>query len=257
MIAAAVELPSCSLNPFNAAPVRPTARADAPANASASATTTAFAACPQHFPRHVPAVAWPGRQRALCFDSFATLYSGESKTPVYSVERLTAARMVAAKTVPRIDHFYPEARLPSADRAQLADYLRSGYDRGHMAPAGDMPTPDAKAQSFSLANMVPQAPKLNERDWSQIEGATRQYAARAPGDVFVFTGPAFSKQPQTIGAGRVWVPSYTWKVVYSSGDSRAWAYWMDNTNDRHSLQPISYQEFVRRSGLALLADPAM
>lgn len=193
-VAAAVQAPGCSLQPYQVPATRPgtatTTRTPAPsqstpATPSQSPATSAvagdFARCAQHFPGHAPAVAWPGRQRALCFDSFAVLHSGESKTPVYTVERLTRAGVEAAKAIKRTDRFYPEARLPSADRAQLADYAGSGYDRGHMAPAGDMPTDAAKAQSFSLANMVPQAPELNQRAWSQIEQATRKYAARAPG----------------------------------------------------------------------------
>lgn len=200
----------------------------------------------------MPTVAWPGRQRALCFDGFATLYSGESKTPLYAVQRLTRASVEAARGIQRVDRFYPEARLPVADRSQLADYAGSGYDRGHLSPAGDMPSVNAKAQSFSLANMVPQAPQLNQGAWNQIEQATRKYALRADAAVYVFTGPSFDRQPPTIGPGRVWVPSHTWKVVYSSADGRAWAYWMTNRAGQHSLQPISYREFEQRSGLALL-----
>ena len=211
-----------------------------------------FSACPQFFPGYVPVVARPGKQRALCFDSYAVLYSGESKTPVYTVEKLTAASVNAAKSIKRVDKFYPEARLPFADRAQLADYAGSGYDRGHMAPAGDMPTDAAKAQSFSLANMVPQASQLNQHDWSQIEQATRKYAARAGGEVFVFTGPVFGSAPATVGPGKVWVPSHTWKLVYSRAEDRSWAYYMENVNGVHSLKPIAYAEFVRISGLALL-----
>jgi len=268
-VAAAVQAPGCSLQPYQAPATRPgvatTTRPPAPSQTSPSAqaqppATSAvagdFARCAEHFPGRPPAVTWPGRQRALCFDSFAVLHSGESKTAVYTVERLTRTSVDAAKSIKRTDRFYPEARLPSADRAQLADYVGSGYDRGHMAPAGDMPTDAAKAQSFSLANMVPQAPELNQRAWSQIEQATRKYAARAPGDVFVFTGPAFDQRPRTIGPGRVWVPSHTWKVVYSRADGRTWAYWATNDAGRHDLQPISYQEFRQRSGLELLAQSA-
>ncbi|MGJ7579775.1 DNA/RNA non-specific endonuclease [Variovorax sp. RHLX14] len=74
--------------------------------------------------------------------------------------------------------------------------------------------------------------------WIQIEQATRKYAARTPGDVYVFTGPTFYQRPSTIGAGGVWVPSHTWKVVYSRREGRAWAYWMTNTAGSHSLEPI-------------------
>jgi endonuclease G len=192
----------------------------------------------------------------LCFESYAVLHSGESKTPVYTVERLTRASVQAATGIERKDRFYPEARLPSADRAQLDDYKGSGYDKGHMAAAGDMPTDAAKAQSFSLANMVPQFPKLNQQAWNQIEGATRKYALRAPGDVYVFTGPFFSKKRETIGPGQVWVPSHMWKLVYTPADKRAWAYWMTNDGAKQSLKPISYADLVKYSGLRLLPDGA-
>ena len=272
-VVGALQVPGCSVRPFDASPRNPTVASSAspsshashsspsgsipsvrpgqaPANSGGAAAD--FSACSQFFPGHVPVVARPGKQRALCFDSFAVLYSGESKTPVYTVERLTAAGVNAARSIKRVDKFYPEARLPFADRAQLADYVGSGYDRGHMAPAGDMPTDASKAQSFSLANMVPQASQLNQHDWSQIEQATRKYAARAGGDVYVFTGPIFSASPATVGAGKVWVPSHTWKLVYSRAEERSWAYFMENVNGVHSLKPISYNELVRVSGLSLL-----
>lgn len=250
-VVAAVQMPGCSVTPVDG-PVSARSGRSAPAQRADSA----FAECRRHFPGYVPTVVWPGQQRALCFDGFAALHSGESKTPVYTVERLNRASAEASKRIQRTDRFYPEARLPVADRAQLADYAGSGYDRGHMAPAGDMSTEAAKAQSFSLANMVPQAPQLNQKAWNQIEQATRKYAARSSGDVYVFTGPTFDQRPPTIGIGKVWVPSHTWKVVYSSSDGRAWAYWMANNAGTHSLQPISYQEFEQRTGLEILPHVA-
>jgi endonuclease G len=144
--------------------------------------------------------------RALCYDSFAILHSGESKTPVFVAERLNQAS-VADADEKRTNRFFADARLRSAERATLEDYKNSGYDRGHMAPAGDMPTAQAMAQSFSLANMVPQGPEHNRGVWAKsVEMATRSYVKRAAGDVYVITGPVYVPsiaQSPGIGPGQV------------------------------------------------------
>ena len=123
----------------------------------------------------------------------------------------------------------------------------------HMAPAGDMPTSEAMAQSFSLANMVPQAPDNNRGVWSRrVETATRHYVERAQGDVFVFSGPAFQGQVTTIEPGRVWVPTHLFKLVYDQNAQRAWAFWVENKDEATVSQPISYRELVNRLGFELL-----
>jgi endonuclease G len=214
-----------------------------------------FRACPQFFaagtaPR-VPKVH-QFAPRALCYDSFAVLHSGVSKTPVFVAERLNRAHLNDAKDEKRTNRFFPDARLPSAERARLEDYKHSGYDRGHMAPAANMPTARSMAQSFSLANMVPQAPVNNQRSWAGIEKATRQYVMRAKGDVYVVTGPVFDTRPRTIGPGKVWVPKYLYKLVYDESAGRAWAHWIENTDTARAGPPISYEELVRRTGIEFI-----
>ena len=139
------------------------ARVPAPSGPPRSASTgEAFAACPQFFAGGQPPMVKPQpSQRALCYDAFAILHSGESKTAVYVAQKLNRAAIADAGEK-RTDKFFADARLRAAERAQLEDYRGSGYDRGHLAPAGQMPTPAAMAQSFSLANMVPQAPQHNQ-----------------------------------------------------------------------------------------------
>ncbi len=215
-----------------------------------------FAACPQFFPNaKPPVVAARPALRALCYDAFAILHSGESKTPVFVAEMLNRAA-VADANEKRTNRFFADARLRSAERATLEDYKNSGYDRGHMAPAGDMPTPQAMAQSFSLANMVPQAPEHNRGVWAKsVEMATRSYAKRAAGDVYVITGPVYVPsiaQSAGIGPGQVRVPKYLFKLVYDQSRNRAWAYWHENTDATRASKPISYGELVKRTGTEFL-----
>ncbi|NYT86834.1 DNA/RNA non-specific endonuclease [Pollutimonas harenae] len=214
---------------------------------------TNFAQCRQFFPNGRPPIVPAGRAlRELCFSSFAILHSGETKTPVFVVQRLNRRMLLQGKGIERTDRFYPEARLPSAERAELDDYRGSGYARGHMAPAGDMHTSDAMAQSFSLANMVPQDQRQNSGPWSTIEQDTRKYILRARGDVYVFTGPVYTARSEAVGAGRVAVPTYLYKVVYDATTGRSWVHWQANSPAAKVGPPISYEEFVRRTGKNLL-----
>ncbi len=223
---------------------------------TASHAAEDFSACPQFFANaKSPVVALRATNRALCYDAFAILHSGESKTAVFVAQKLNRAS-VADADEKRKDRFFPDARLRSAERAELADYKHSGWSRGHMAPAGDMPTAQAMAQSFSLANMVPQAAKHNGGAWAKsVEMATRKYAARATGDVYVITGPVFApsiSQSASIGPGKVHVPTYLYKLVYDQDKNRAWAHWHLNDDATRGSKPISYAELVKRTRIEFL-----
>ncbi|MGI4793575.1 MAG: DNA/RNA non-specific endonuclease [Janthinobacterium lividum] len=110
--------------------------------------------------------------------------------------------------------FHPDDRLPQVDGAQLEDYRKSGYNRGHMTPSGDMPGEQAQQQSFSLANMVPQTAELNRGIWARIESAVRKLTEQES-ELYLVTGPAFrGDQIKSIGPNGVLVPTSTWKAVY-------------------------------------------
>lgn len=218
--------------------------------------TSDFSACPQFFASGKPPLVAPRpTHRALCYDAFAILHSGESKTAVYVAQKLNRA-LVADADEKRTDKFFADARLRAAERSTLEDYRGSGYDRGHLAPAGQMPTAQAMAQSFSLANMVPQAPQHNQGTWRvSVEDATKKYAGRASGDVYVITGPVFEPsiaQSKSIGPGQVRIPKYLFKLVYDEQENRAWAHWHINDNATRASRPISYEELVKRTGIEFL-----
>jgi endonuclease G, mitochondrial len=219
--------------------------------------TSDFSPCRQFFANGQPPVL-PSQAmapRALCYSSFAVLHSGKSHTPLYVAQRLNKEQL--ATKVERGTRFFADARLPRSERAELDDYKNSGFDRGHMAPAGDMANEEAMAQSFSLANMVPQSAINNRKQWASIEKATRKYVMRAGGDVFVITGPVFGAAPQTIGANKVWVPQQLYKLVYDPSTGRAWAHWLDNSDEARVGRPISYIELVRRTGIDFIPALSM
>lgn len=235
-------------------------KATSPASAPPSAATkaepvTGFKECRHFFPGELPRVPdlQTEKPRDICYDAFAILHSGRTKTPVFVVERLTREQLHDASDEERTNKFFADARLPKAERATLEDYRGSGYDRGHMAAAANQPTAQAMAQSFSLANMVPQAPDNNRKLWAGLENDTRHYVRRAKGAVYVFTGPVYSASgAQVIGPGRVWVPSHLFKLVYDQEANRAWAHWVENSNEARAGKPISYHELVQRTGIEFL-----
>lgn len=136
--------------------------------------------------------------------------------------------------------------------AELYDYRCSGFDRGNMALTRDMATDEPMAQSFSLANMAPQYPINNRKSWASIDKATRKYIMRADGDVFVITGPVFDSVSPTIGVNKVRMPQHLFKLHYDPATRRAWAYWLDNTDEARVGKPLSYEELVIRMGIEFL-----
>lgn len=195
------------------------------------ANTAEAQTCPTLFADgQVPVLVNPKlaeRTQALCFDAFAVLHSGVTRTPLYSAEHLTRDSVAAARTVARDDSFHEEVRLPPEARAHLEDYVRSGFDRGHLSPAGDMPTEAAQAQSFSLANIIPQDRTMNRGIWSDIEESTRRFATRR-GSVYVVTGVVFAGGSlRQIGAG-VLVPTQLYKALYDPATGQAGAYLVPN-----------------------------
>ena len=219
------------------------------------ATNNDFSACKTVFANNTPPIinVLDIKPRALCFSGFAIMHSGKSRTPMYVAERLNKEILSNAHKK-RTDEFFADARLPRSERAELEDYRGSGYDRGHMAPAADMSTDESMAQSFSLANMVPQAPINNRNAWAKLEKDTRKYIKRASGDVYVITGPVFEPKSKTIGANHVWVPKYLYKLVYDPAANKVWAHWIENSDDAQIAEPISYQELVKRTGINFLPN---
>ncbi|WP_227428970.1 DNA/RNA non-specific endonuclease [Psychrobacter sp. I-STPA6b] len=186
----------------------------------------------------------------LCFQGFATLYSGVSRTPIWSAEHLTRQRLIDAEAVGREDNFHEESRLPESMRAKLSDYRSSGYDRGHLAPSADMASRAQQYDSFSLANIAPQSPQNNRYVWRNIETVTR-YLTKQYGETYVITGVTFSGKKISQLHQRVLIPTHFFKAVYIPATGEAGVYYAPN-DETGRIEVISIDELALRTGIDVM-----
>ncbi len=204
--------------------------------------------CLHHFAEQkAPLITKPALQTktlGLCFEAFAVLHSGVSRTPLWSAEHITRESLRAAREVRRVDQFHAEVSLPQEDQAQLSDYAHSGFDRGHMSPAADMPTLQAQLESFSLANIVPQNRQNNQLLWAAIESATR-HIVQQRGELYVVTGPLFEGEKINRINNRVFIPTHIFKAVYDPQTKEA-AAWLAPNEEGNNYQVMSVAELEKR-----------
>lgn len=143
--------------------------------------------------------------------AYTASYNNKMKNPNWVAWELT--RKETTGTQERSDKFVPDPDLPEP-RAKTSDYTRTGYDRGHMAPAADMKwSVKAMEESFYMSNICPQHKNLNRGDWNDLEDACRAWAKKY-GTVYIACGPIYDRpNPKRIGANKVAVPDRFFKVV--------------------------------------------
>lgn len=102
--------------------------------------------------------------------------------------------------------------------ADWRNYKRSGYDKGHLCPAGDMKfSKNAYDETFLTSNISPQKHDFNDGIWNTLEGKVRYWASKYDG-IYVVTGGVLNDNLKTIGKENVAVPEYFYKVLLD--DSR-------------------------------------
>ncbi|KAI8967552.1 hypothetical protein BDF20DRAFT_917491 [Mycotypha africana] len=128
--------------------------------------------------------------------AYTVSYNRRDRIPYWVGEHLTAASLKEGPGVSRDKvTFKDDPALPEIFRAYTKDYTNSGYDRGHMAPAGDaVSTQQAMDETFLLTNIAPQiGPGFNRQYWAYFEKFCRDLTANFT-DVYVYTGPLFLPQ---------------------------------------------------------------
>ena len=142
--------------------------------------------------------------------NYTSHFSKSKKYPVIVEWWETKAKVSCPNPLPRKDAFQPDPQA-IIETDIKADYVGSGYDRGHMSPAASnqCQTAGVQIESFYMSNMSAQTHRLNAGDWKSLEVLTREWASKND-SVHIWAG--------NIGEikriGRVAVPKQCWKVVY-------------------------------------------
>ena len=191
----------------------------------------------------------------LCAPSgaFATGYSKLIRGPLYSAEHLTKEHVLEHAGRGRVNTFRPDDRLPHADRAELSDYKRSGYDRGHLAPDADSWSDASQSDTYVLSNMIPQAPRNNRGMHAHIEMEMRKFAKKV-GELYIITGPIFDGQQIKFLNNRVAIPTRIFKLVYLPARNEAAAYLEVNSDgpEGQEYKEITLAQLNELVGMNLL-----
>lgn len=119
----------------------------------------------------------------------------------------------------RNDNFRPDPDV-STGSATDADYKGSGFDRGHLAPAGDMKfSKEAMKDTFFFSNMTPQPANFNRGKWAQLENLMRAWGSKY-NKIWIVTGPILRDDLPAIGrSNKVSVPTDYFKVIVRQSGS--------------------------------------
>jgi endonuclease G len=171
--------------------------------------------------------------------AFAVGYNEHYEQPDWVLYELTADETHGAAN--RSDNFRADDAV-STGSAKPSDYAHSGYDKGHMVPAGDMKwDEDAMSETFYMSNMCPQKPGCNRGIWKHLEEQVRSWAQR-DGDLYISSGPIFlTGHPAVIGNDQVAVPDDFFKVVVDVTDPqvKGIAFIIPNEGSEEPLQDFA------------------
>ena len=142
---------------------------------------------------------------------FAVGYSDRYRQAVW-VSYILSADHLALPQLKRGVKFQVD---PAVRRAPVRsrEYDRSGFDRGHLAPAADMTYSfETMRNSFYMTNISPQLPGCNRGIWKRLETQVRRWALKE-GELYVITGPIFDRKPKRMGRRGIPVPTAFYKVI--------------------------------------------
>lgn len=160
--------------------------------------------------------------------------------------------------VKRRDDFRVDTSVTTGS-AKLSDYYKSGFDRGHLAPAHDFSwSGSALSETFLMSNMSPQTASFNRGIWLSLENKVRDITAMG-NELVIVVGPIVEEADSTIGESKVKVPSRFFKAFIARSNTSPQAPWqgvgyvLKNSSEKQSLESaiVSIDSIEEITGLDL------
>lgn len=169
------------------------------------------------------------------------------------------------KGAERHDNFRSDFRVPPMFRADLVDFEKSGFDRGHLVPSANQREEAIQnSETFLLSNMSPRAPNFNRGIWRKLEEEVRRLQnKKAIYETYVICGPLFyfDKPVKVIGAKddngvSIPIPNAYFKSVLTEnkgGKLHMWSFILPNKKSNKDLSEfqVSTAEVERKAGILL------
>jgi endonuclease G len=229
----------------------PQAEKPAPAAPAPHPNTTTTANGDLRFADYLP-TAQLGKQ-VVKHTYYSLSYAEAYEQAEWVAYELTKSR-VLGNHEDRDDDFRSDPLVRSGS-ADPDDYKRSGYDRGHLAPAADMAfNTTAMSESFFMSNMSPQEPGFNRGIWKELEELVRDFAVGC-GHLYVVTGPILKNNTNgSIGRrNKIAVPNSYYKVLLdvTGKDHKGIAFVLPNASSSRSLSSyaVTIDEVERLTGI--------
>lgn len=166
-----------------------------------------------HLPANaeIPKLTHNRKEQVIRHEGYTVSYNSDYRIANWVAYELTEEE-AKSKEAERTNKFIPDPFVQGAT-ATNADYLRSGFDKGHLAPAADMKwSVKAMQESFYFSNICPQAPGLNRGIWKTLEDQARLWAIEN-NMVLIVTGPVIEPELKRLGKNQVGIPNTFYKVI--------------------------------------------
>jgi endonuclease G len=166
--------------------------------------------------------------------SYSLSYNEEHEQAEWTVHVLRASDI---KNADYQRPFFEIDDMVNTGAASWRNYKNSGYDRGHLVPAGDRrATFEDYKETFLTSNISPQKHDFNAGIWNRLEQKIRYYAQRENG-IYIITGSILNEKLERIGSENVSVPEQFYKIIYkkSQGKERLLAFLLPHQESDRSI----------------------